>query len=72
MASQVPTFDARLPSLFLWKSQSTELKWRTLKACIVPVAIYGCEAWTISKTDEKKITSFENEMLPEDTQNFMD
>ena len=25
----------------LWKSQSTELKWRTLKACIFPVAIYG-------------------------------
>ena len=43
----------------LWKSQSTELKWKTLKACIFPVAIYGCEAWTISKNDEKKITSFE-------------
>ena len=43
----------------LWKSQSTELKWRTLKACIFPVAIYGCEAWTISETEEKKITSFE-------------
>ena len=42
----------------LWKSQSTELKWRALKACIFPFAIYGCEAWTISKTDEKKITSF--------------
>ena len=41
----------------LWKWQSTELKWRTLKACIFPVAIYGCEAWTISKNDEKKITS---------------
>ena len=26
--------------------------------CIFPVAIYGCEAWTISKTVEKKITSF--------------
>ena len=43
----------------LWKSQSTELKWRTIKACIFPVAIYGCAAWAISKTDEKKITSFE-------------
>ena len=43
----------------LWKSQSTELKWRTLKACIFPVAIYGCEAWTISKIVEKKITFFE-------------
>ena len=43
----------------LWKSQSTELKWGTLKACIFPVAIYGCEASAISKIDEKKITSFE-------------
>ena len=43
----------------LWKSQSTALRWRTLKACIFPIATYGCEAWTISKTDEKKITSFE-------------
>ena len=43
----------------LWKSQTTEPKWRTLKACIFPVAIYGCESWTISKTDEKKITFFE-------------
>ena len=43
----------------LWKTQSTEPQFRTLKACIFPVAIYGCEAWTISKTDEKKITYFE-------------
>ena len=43
----------------LWKSQSTELKWRTLKACIFPVAILSCEVWTIPKNDEKKITSFE-------------
>ena len=50
----------------LWKSQSTELKWRTLKACIFPIAIYGCEASTISKTDEKKIIFFRDEMLPED------
>ena len=42
----------------LWKSQSTELQWRTLKACIFPVAIYGCKVWTNSKTNEKKITSF--------------
>ena len=47
------------PMAPLWKSQSTELKWRTLKACIFTVAIYGCEAWTISKTDEKNISSFE-------------
>ena len=30
-----------------------------MKPCIFPVAIYGCEAWTILKDDEKKITSFE-------------
>ena len=53
-------FELRYLKSPLWKSfESTELKWRTLKACIFPVAIYGCEAWTISKTDKKKITSFE-------------
>ena len=34
---------------FNWRTQSTELKWRTLKACILPVAIYGCEAFTITQ-----------------------
>ena len=34
----------------LWKSQSTELKWRTLNASVFPVAVFGFEAWTISKT----------------------
>ena len=59
-AHKTTGFELRYLKSPLWKSfESTELKWRTLKACIFPVAIYGCEAWTISKTDKKKITSFE-------------
>ena len=41
----------------LWKSQSAQME--NLKGLHFPVAFYGCEAWTISKTNEKKITSFE-------------
>ena len=42
-----------------WKSQSIPLKTNILKTCIFPVATYGCEAWTLTKSDEKKITAFE-------------
>ena len=42
-----------------WKSQSISLKLKVLKTCIFPVATYGCEAWTLTKLDEKKITAFE-------------
>ena len=41
----------------LWKSQSAQME--NLKGLHFPVAFYDCEAWTISKTNEKKITSFE-------------
>ncbi|GFR64142.1 transposon TX1 uncharacterized 149 kDa protein [Elysia marginata] len=37
----------------------TVTKLRTLKACIFPVATYGCESWTITKCDVKKINAFE-------------
>ena len=40
------------------KERSMEMQ-GNMKSCIFPVAIYGCKAWTILKSDEKKITSFE-------------
>ena len=43
----------------LWGSRSAELGWRTLEACIFPVAVCGCEAWAISGADGRGITSFE-------------
>ena len=51
---------ARLKKLDnIWKGQDKQTKLNILRACIFPTAIYGCEGWTISKTDEKTITSFE-------------
>ena len=43
----------------IWKSQPISLKYKILKTCIFPVATYGCEAWTLSKLDTKKIKAFE-------------
>src|ERR1043165_9978430 len=34
-------------------------KTRLMKALIWPVATYGCEGWTIKKSDEKRINGFE-------------
>ena len=56
----------------LWKSQSTELKWRTLKA----LHFSCCNLWLRGldhlKDRREKDNFFRDEMLPEDTQNFMD
>ena len=36
-----------------------DTKIRVLKSTVFPTATYGCEAWTINKTDGKLITAFE-------------
>ena len=43
----------------VWKGQCVETKIRVLKSTGFPTATYGCEAWTINKTDGKLITAFE-------------
>ena len=43
----------------LWKGQSISTKLRVLKACIFPIALYGCEAWTPLQSDIKRILAFE-------------
>jgi len=43
----------------LWKGQSIETKMRVLQACIFPVAVYGCEAWTPLKADINRLIAFE-------------
>ena len=34
-------------------------KVRLLKAMVFPVVMYGCESWTIKKTEHKRIDAFE-------------
>ena len=43
----------------IWKGQDNQTKLKVVRACIFPTATYGCEGWTITKTDEKTIASFE-------------
>ena len=43
----------------IWKGQCTQTKLRVLNSTVFPTATYGCEAWTLNKTDCKKIMAFE-------------
>ena len=38
----------------LWHGTGKNTKTRFLRAVIFPIATYGCESWTISKTSERK------------------
>ena len=42
---------------------STPTKIRLVKALVWPVAMYGCESWTLRKPDEAKINAFEMKCL---------
>ena len=42
-----------------WKGLGTTLKLKLLKTCIFPVALYGCEAWTLHQQSIEKINAFE-------------
>ena len=43
----------------LCKGQSSRTKLRVLTSCIFPIAVYGCEAWTLSKAALKRLLAFE-------------
>lgn len=45
----------------IWKSKdiSTATKARLANAIVFPIVTYGCETWTIKKTDRRKIDAFE-------------
>lgn len=46
----------------IWKSTniSFKTKHRLYQSLVVSIFLYGCEAWTITAADEKKIIAFEN------------
>ena len=45
----------------VWKSKDIKLetKRRLMEALVWPVTTYGCEAWTLRKSEEKKLEAFE-------------
>ena len=43
----------------IWKGQDKQTKLKIVRACIFLTAINGCEGWTLTTADEKKINAFE-------------
>ena len=41
------------------KGQDKQTNLKIVRACIFPTAICGCEGWTLTTADEKKINTFE-------------
>ena len=45
----------------IWQSHSVPIstKIRLMKALVCPVAMYGCESWTLRKNEETRLDAFE-------------
>ena len=48
-----------LDSLFKSRDITLPTKVRLVKAMVFPVVMYGCEIWTIKKTERRRIDAFE-------------
>ena len=44
---------------FLKKAETLPTKVHLVKAMVFPIAVYGCESWTIKKAEHQKIDAFE-------------
>ena len=45
----------------VWKSKDVAIttKRRLVTAIVFPIATYGCETWTLTKADRRRIDTFE-------------
>ncbi|KAF7244353.1 putative uncharacterized transposon-derived protein F52C9.6 [Varanus komodoensis] len=50
---------ANLDSILKSRDITLPTKVRIVKAMVFPVAMYGCESWTIRKVERKRIEAFE-------------
>ena len=48
-----------LDSIFKSRDITLPKKVRLVKAMVFPVVVYGCESWTIKKTERRRIDAFE-------------
>ena len=50
---------SNLDSIFKSRDITLPTKVRLVKAMVFPVVMYGCESWTIKKTEHRRIDAFE-------------
>ena len=48
-----------LDSIFKSRDNILPTKVRLVKAMVFPVAMYGCESWTMKKAEHRRIDAFE-------------
>ena len=51
------------PNTFGFRLLSKNLKIKTYKTAILPVVLYGCEAWSLILREESRIRALENSIL---------
>ena len=49
----------KLDSMLKSKDITLQTKVHLVKAMVFPVIVYGCESWTIKKTEHRRIDAFE-------------
>jgi len=52
-----------VPNLFSSRLLSKNLKIKIYRAIILPVVLYGCETWSLTLQEERKLRAFENKVL---------
>ena len=50
---------AKLDSILKNRDITLSTKVRLVKAMVFPVVMYGCESWTVKKTEHRRIDAFE-------------
>ena len=54
---------SRLLKIFKRHDIKLKIKMRALNTCMIPVLIYGCEPWSITKTMENRLNAAENKWI---------
>ena len=54
------SLEGKLYSIFRSRDITLPTKVRRVKAMVFPVVMYGCESWTVKKTEHQRIDAFES------------
>ena len=53
------SLEGNLDSILKSRDITLPTKVHLVKAMVFPVVVYGCESWTIKKTEDRRIDAFE-------------